>query len=72
MLREFLLNFSLSVHSEELTGGWRKWHDQQLYILYSSPNAIYLYDETKDSDMGWTVSMQELDDKFTQNFGSRT
>jgi hypothetical protein len=29
-------------NSGELTGGWRKWHDQQLYNLYSSPNVGYI------------------------------
>jgi hypothetical protein len=32
-------------NSEELTAGWRKWHDQEFYNLYSSPNVIYWYDE---------------------------
>jgi hypothetical protein len=58
--------------SEELTAGWRKWHDQELYNLYSSPNVIYWYDEIKDSHMGWTVSMQAWKDKCTQDFGWKT
>jgi hypothetical protein len=58
--------------SEELTAGWRKWHDQKLYNLYSSPNIIYWYDEIKDSHMGWTVSMQPLNEQCTQEFGSKT
>jgi hypothetical protein len=45
-------------NSEELAAGWRKWHDQELYNLYSSPYVIYWYDEIKDSHMGWTISMQ--------------
>jgi hypothetical protein len=59
-------------NSEELIAGWRKWHDQELYNLYSSPNVIYWYDEIKDSHMGWTFSMQAWNDKCTQDFGSKT
>jgi hypothetical protein len=58
-------------NSEELTAGWRKWYDQQLCNLYSSPNVIYWYDEIKDSHIGWTVSMQAGNDKCVQDFGSK-
>jgi hypothetical protein len=58
--------------SQELTAGWIKWHDQELYNLYSSPNVINCYDEIKDNQMGLTLSMQACIDKCTQDFGSKT
>jgi hypothetical protein len=74
MLREFLLNFPLSGHpkSVELTAGWRKWHDQELYNLYSSTNVTYFYDEIKNSHMCWTFRMQPLSKQCTQDFDSKT
>jgi hypothetical protein len=58
--------------SEELTAGWRKWHDQELCNLYSSLNVIYFYDEIKDGQLGWTVSIQPLNEQCTHDFGSKT
>jgi hypothetical protein len=35
---------------DEITGEWRKMHNEELHILYSSPNIIS--DHVKDDEMG--------------------
>jgi hypothetical protein len=45
-LREFenrMLRRILGPKRDEVTGGWRKLHNEELYNLYSSPNITKMY-----------------------------
>jgi hypothetical protein len=42
----------------EVTGGWRKLHEEELHNLYSSPSINKKY-EVKDDEMGRVCSMNE-------------
>jgi hypothetical protein len=41
---------SVSTTREDVTGGWRKLHNEDLHNLYSSPNTIS--DQIKEDGMG--------------------
>jgi hypothetical protein len=41
-------------NGDEVTGGWRKLHNEELHSLYSSPNIIS--DQIKEDEMGWACS----------------
>jgi hypothetical protein len=42
---------------DELIGGWRKLHYEELHNLYSSPGTIIKYnDQVKEDEMGRTCS----------------
>jgi len=40
----------LGVREGEVTGQWRKLHNEELYDLYSSPNAMRVY-QTRNNKM---------------------
>jgi hypothetical protein len=42
---------------DEVIGGWRKLHNEELYNLYCSPNIIRI---TKSRKMGWTGRREML------------
>jgi hypothetical protein len=38
---------------EEVAGGWRRLHNEQLHDLYTSPNVIIIFgDQIKEDEMG--------------------
>jgi hypothetical protein len=39
---------------DEVTGGWRKLHTEELHNLYSSPSIIRMIREDQDVG-GWTI-----------------
>jgi hypothetical protein len=42
---------------EEVTGEWRRLHNEELHNLYDSPNIIrVIRDEIKEDEMGWACS----------------
>jgi hypothetical protein len=40
---------------DEVTGGWRKLHNEELHNLYSSPNIIRMF-QVKEDEMGKACS----------------
>jgi hypothetical protein len=52
---------------EEVTGGWRRLHNEELHKLYNSPNIISY--QTKEDELGGACSTHGGDEKRIQNFG---
>jgi hypothetical protein len=42
---------------EEVAGGWRRFHNEELHNLYASPNIIR---EIKSRRLGWAVSVVRM------------
>jgi hypothetical protein len=48
------------VHSgDEVTGDWRKLHNEELYNMYSSPNIIRVIKSRRMSWVGYVAQMKE-------------
>jgi hypothetical protein len=45
---------------DEMTGGWRKLHDEELHNLYSSPSIIRL---KQSRWMGWALNVARMEEK---------
>jgi hypothetical protein len=45
---------------DEVTGGWRKLHNEELHILYSSPSIIRMI---KSRKMGWAGHIARMEAK---------
>jgi hypothetical protein len=43
----------------EVTGGWRKVHNEELHNFYASPNIIRVVKSIKEDDMGRALSTHE-------------
>jgi hypothetical protein len=54
---------------EEMAGGWRRLHSEELHNLYASPNIIKV---TKSRTMGRACSTHGRDEKYIQDFGQKT
>jgi hypothetical protein len=55
---------------EEVVGGWRSLHNEELYN-FASPNVIKS-DHMNEDDMGRSHGMHGRDTKCIQNFGEKT
>jgi hypothetical protein len=44
---------------DEVTGGWRKVHNEELHNFYASPNIIRVVKSIKEDDMGRARSTNE-------------
>jgi hypothetical protein len=56
---------------EEVAGGWRILHNEELHDLYASPNAVRVH-QIKENEIGGACSMHGIDGKCIQNFGRKT
>jgi hypothetical protein len=45
---------------DEVTGGWRKLHNEELHILYSSPNIIRM---VKSGRIKWAGHVARIEEK---------
>jgi len=54
---------------EEVTGDWRKLHNEELNDLYSSPNIVWLIKWRRMTLAGYVVRMRE---RHIQCFGGET
>jgi len=56
---------------DEVTGEWRKLHNEELNDLYSSPNIVWVI---KSSKMKWAGHLAHIggDERCTQGFGGET
>jgi hypothetical protein len=51
--------FTLLLHSNEVTGQWRKLHNEELHDLYSSPSTIRIMKSRRMKWAGHAASMGE-------------
>jgi len=49
-----VLSKILGPKKDEVTGEWRRLHQEELYDLYPSPNNYNLSSKIKKNEMGWT------------------
>jgi hypothetical protein len=56
---------------DEVTGDWRKLHNEELHNLYSSPSIIRII---KSRRMGWSwhVALMGQEAECIQNFGGKS
>jgi hypothetical protein len=54
---------------DEVTGEWRKLHNEKLNHLYSSTNIIRVH---KSRRMRWTEHVARMEEKCIQGFGGET
>ena len=54
----------------EVTGEWRRLHNEELYALYSSPNIIWV--RIMKKGMSRVCSMYEAEDRHTQSLVGKT
>jgi hypothetical protein len=48
----------LDVKKDEMTGSWRKLHNEELHNLYSSPNIIRMFTGRR---MGWAGHVDRME-----------
>jgi hypothetical protein len=53
---------------DELTGEWRKWHSEELHILFSSPNIIR---QIKSRRMRWAGHVACMREECVHGFDGK-
>jgi hypothetical protein len=53
---------------DEETGEWRKLHNEELHILYSSPNIIR---QLKSRRLGWAGNVARMGEECVQGFDGK-
>jgi len=54
---------------DEVTGEWRKLHNEELIDLYSSPNIVRVI---KSKRMRWAGHVARIEERFIRGFGGET
>ena len=54
---------------DEVTGEWRKLHNEELNDLYSSPNFVRVM---KSRRIGWAEHVARMGERRIQDFGGKT
>jgi hypothetical protein len=55
---------------DEVTGEWRRLHNEELYALYSSPNIIQVIKSRRMRWAGHVASMTEREDAYKDLVGT--
>jgi len=55
---------------DEVTGEWRKLHNEELSDMYSSPNILRV--KVEKNEMGWYCSTYGVEKRCIQRFGGET
>jgi hypothetical protein len=58
--------------SDEVTGEWRRLHNEELNDLYSSQNTYYSGDQIKENKTGGAYRTYGGQKKCLQDFGGKT
>ena len=64
-----MLRSILGPKRDEVTGEWRKLHNEELSDLYSSPKIVRLI---KSRRMRWAGHVARTDESYIQGFGGET
>ena len=68
MFENWVLRKVFGLQRDEVTGEWRRRHDEELYGLYSSPNIIRM---VKSRRMRWAGHVAGMgQEKCIQGFGA--
>jgi hypothetical protein len=54
---------------DDVTGEWRRLHNEERHILYSSPDIIR--HQMKDNEVGWTCGTHGRSERSAQGFRGR-
>jgi hypothetical protein len=57
---------------DEVTGKWRKLHNEELNGLYSVPNIVRVIKKIENNEMGGACSMYGGRERCVQGFGGET
>jgi hypothetical protein len=68
MLESRVLRRKFGPKRDEITGEWRKLHNEELHILYSSPDIIR---QIKSRRMRWAVHVARMGEESVQGFGGK-
>jgi hypothetical protein len=66
-----LLREVFGAKREEVTGDWRKLHNEELNNLYCS-SKIFSGDQIDKTEMGGACSTYRVEDRYIQGFGGET
>jgi hypothetical protein len=56
---------------DEVTGDWRKMHNEELHNLYSSSSIIGYSDQVKEDEIGGACSTNGGEEEYIQDIGGK-